>query len=71
MRRTGTSTCVTGISFRSPPNCRMSMTFPIACMTDPEPRKSNALKKACVTRWKMAAVTARARRDDPAGARGP
>ena len=26
-------------------------------MTEPEPRKSSDLKKACVKRWNMAAVT--------------
>ena len=50
--------CVTGMTLRRPPNLRMSMTLPIACITDPEPRNSSALKKACVTRWNSAAVTA-------------
>ena len=52
--------CVTGISFRRPPNCRMSMTSPIACITLPAERNSSALKKACVNRWNIAAVTANA-----------
>ena len=56
---------MTGISFRRPPNFRMSMTSPIACITDPDARNSSALKKACVNRWKIAAVTARL------GATGP
>ena len=48
--------CVTGITFRRPPNRRMSMTSPIACITLPAARNSSALKKACVNRWKIAAV---------------
>ena len=39
---------VQGIFFRSPPIFRMSCSPDIAWMTEPEPRKSSALKKAWV-----------------------
>ncbi len=45
---------VQGIFFRSPPIRRMSCSPDIAWMTEPEPRKSSALKKAWVKRWKTA-----------------
>ncbi len=34
---------------------RMSCSSETAWMTEPEPRNSSALKKACVNRWKIAA----------------
>ncbi len=46
---------VTGIARESPPISRMSK-VPVAWFTEPEPRKSSALKKACVKRWKTAAT---------------
>src|SRR5437016_9980417 len=49
---------VTGIFFHSPPILRMSCSPLMAWITEPEPRKRQALKKACVTRWKMPAVKA-------------
>ena len=39
---------VTGIFFRRPPIFSMSCSPDIAWMTEPEPRKSSALKNACV-----------------------
>ncbi len=39
---------VQGIFFRRPPILRMSCSPDIAWMTEPEPRKRSALKKACV-----------------------
>ena len=39
----------------SPPIFRMS-NVPVAWLTEPEPRKSSALKNACVKRWKIAAT---------------
>jgi hypothetical protein len=47
---------VTGMIRRKPPNRRMSITFPMACMTLPAPRNSNALKKAWVNRWNIPPV---------------
>ena len=44
---------VIGIVVRRPPMRRMSKVF-VAWFTDPLPRKSSALKKACVKRWKIA-----------------
>ena len=41
---------VYGSRRRRPPICMMSVRSPIACMTDPAPRKRPALKKACVKR---------------------
>ncbi|MNC97161.1 hypothetical protein D3C83_147260 [compost metagenome] len=46
---------VMGIILRRPPMSRMSKVL-VAWLTLPEPRKSSALKKACVTRWKIAAT---------------
>ena len=41
-------------SFRaSPPIFRMSCSWWHAWITDPDPKKSAALKKACVTTWNM------------------
>ena len=40
---------------RSPPMRRMSKLC-VAWLTEPAPRKSSALKKACVNRWKIAAT---------------
>ena len=45
---------VQGIFRRSPPILRMSCSPPSAWITEPEPRKSSALKKACVNRWNTA-----------------
>src|SRR6476646_8289263 len=45
---------VIGILSFSPPMLRMSCSPPIAWMTDPEQRKSRALKKAWVNRWNTA-----------------
>ena len=42
----------------SPPMRRMSCSSDIAWITEPAPRNSSALKKACVIRWKMPAVNA-------------
>ena len=49
---------VIGILCRSPPILRMSCSPPIAWMTEPEPRKRQALKNACVIRWKTPAAYA-------------
>src|SRR5271157_413190 len=46
--------CVMGILFLSPPMRRISCSPPNEWITEPEQRKSRALKKACVNRWKMA-----------------
>ena len=43
---------VQGIFVRRPPICRMSCSPDMAWITEPEPRKSSALKKAWVKRWK-------------------
>ena len=43
-------TNVTGMYIFSPPIRRMSCSSSIAWMTEPLPRKSNALKNACVIR---------------------
>ena len=47
---------VTGRYLRRLPYLRMSCSCDIAMMTEPEPRKSNALKKAWVTMWKIPAT---------------
>ncbi len=47
--------CVIGILRRSPPISRMSLVC-TAWITLPAPRKSSALKQACVARWKSEAV---------------
>ena len=44
--------------FRSPPMSFFMSKLCTAWLTEPEPRKSSALKKAWVKRWKMAAVHA-------------
>ena len=49
---------VVGMYFRNPPISRMSNVWWHACDTEPAPRKSAALKKAWVNRWKIAAVHA-------------
>src|SRR5660398_246703 len=41
-----------------PPIFLMSCSPETACITEPDPRNSSALKKACVTKWKMAATQA-------------
>ncbi len=46
---------VIGMYFFSPPMRLMSCSPPSPWITEPEPRKSSALKKACVTMWKIAA----------------
>ena len=46
---------VIGMYLRRPPILRMSCSSCIPWMTEPEPRKSSALKKAWVTMWKIAA----------------
>ena len=51
-------TAVTGINFRSAPMRRMSCSWCMPWMTDPDPRNKSALKKACVIMWKMAATYA-------------
>ena len=45
---------VTGMRLRKPPILRMSCSPPSAWITLPAPRNRQALKKACVTTWKMA-----------------
>ena len=50
--------CVTGICFLSPPIFRMSCSPDMPWITEPEPRKSSALKNACVIRWKTPAANA-------------
>ena len=47
---------VTGIHLRSWPMRRMSCSSCMPWITEPDPRNSSALKKACVTMWKMAAT---------------
>ena len=47
-----------GIFDFRPPILRMSCSPLMAWITEPEPRKRQALKKACVTRWKTPAVKA-------------
>ena len=49
-------TPVTGMNRSSPPIFRMSCSSCIPWMTEPEPRKSRALKKAWVTMWNTAAT---------------
>src|SRR5680860_959052 len=49
---------VYGILLRRPPIFLMSCSPETACITEPDPRNSSALKKACVTKWKMAATQA-------------
>src|SRR5712692_9701814 len=46
---------VIGVYFLRPPILRMSCSWWQARMTEPDPRKRQALKKACVMRWKMPA----------------
>ena len=41
--------------FLSPPMRRMSCSWCMAMITEPAPRNSTALKKACVMRWNIAA----------------
>ena len=47
---------VIGMNFRSRPIRRMSCSSCMPWITDPDPRNSSALKKACVTMWKIAAT---------------
>ncbi len=44
---------MTGSLRRRPPITRMSCSLLMAWITEPEPRKSRALKKAWVMTWKM------------------
>jgi hypothetical protein len=46
---------VTGMKRRRPPMRVMSCSPRRPWITDPAPRNSSALKKACVTMWKIAA----------------
>ena len=45
---------VIGRNARRPPKPRMSTSSSMACITEPAPRNMLALKKPCVTRWKIA-----------------
>ena len=47
---------VIGMYLRRPPMRRMSCSSCMPWITEPEPRKSSALKKAWVTMWKIAAT---------------
>ena len=49
---------VFGIRFPRPPMARMSCSWCIAMMTEPEPRKRQALKKAWVKTWNIPAPNA-------------
>jgi len=49
---------VTGIAARNAPILRMSCSWCMPWMTEPEPKKRRALKNACVTMWKIAATYA-------------
>src|SRR5262245_19955050 len=49
---------VIGSFFQSPPMRVMSCSWWQAWITEPEPRKRQALKNACVTRWKRPACHA-------------
>ena len=51
-------TAVIGMAARRAPMRRMSCSSPMPWMTEPEPKNSSPLKKACVTTWKMAATYA-------------
>ena len=46
---------VIGVYSRSPPILRMSCSWWQARITDPDPRNRQALKNACVIRWKIPA----------------
>ena len=46
---------VIGMYLRRPPILRMSCSSCMPWITEPQPRKSRPLKKACVIRWKIAA----------------
>jgi hypothetical protein len=46
---------VTGMRRQSPPILSVSCSWCMPRMTEPAPRKSSALKKAWVIRWKIAA----------------
>ncbi len=49
---------VQGIFALRPPIFVMSCSPPIPWMTEPDPRKRQALKNACVNRWKTPAANA-------------
>ena len=49
---------VTGIFVRKPPIFQMFCSWCMAWITAPAPRKSSALKNACVKRWNIAASLA-------------
>ena len=48
---------VIGILRQSPPSWLISWWWCVPMMTDPAARKRSALKKACVNRWNMPALT--------------
>ena len=47
---------VIGMYLRRPPILRMSCSWCMPMITEPAARNSSALKKACVIRWKIAAL---------------
>jgi hypothetical protein len=49
---------VFGMNFFMPPMSAFMSKLCTECATDPDPRNSPALKKACVKRWNSAAVHA-------------
>ena len=49
---------VWGMTFLRPPMSDFMSKLWVACAAEPEPRKRQALKKAWVNRWNMAAVHA-------------
>ena len=49
---------VIGMYLRRPPMRRMSCSSCMPWITEPAPRNSSALKKACVIMWKIAALYA-------------
>jgi len=49
---------VIGMTLRSPPIFHGLVSSAIACMTEPAARKSSALKKPWVSRWKTPATCA-------------
>ncbi len=49
---------VCGMRDARPPMCRMSCSWCMDMITEPEPRKRQALKKACVKTWNMPAEKA-------------
>ena len=47
---------VTIMNLRSRPKRRMSVLSFMPCMTEPAPRNRSALKKPCMSMWKIAKV---------------